>query len=102
MITHLSLETLALSRFGGDGYILTRPVIYDLIYRQIPKGRIHLGTKILSTDQDRHGVTVKCIDGLEYKGDILVGGNCLLHSFHSSLFEGRGTIVKSLVYFVAR
>ncbi|KAF9029200.1 hypothetical protein BGZ52_009800 [Haplosporangium bisporale] len=61
--------------FGEDGYILTRPIIYDLIYRQIPKDRIHLGKKILSTDQDSHCVTIRCSDGLEYKGDILVGGD---------------------------
>ncbi|KAG0274425.1 hypothetical protein BGZ96_004330 [Linnemannia gamsii] len=59
--------------FGEDGYILTRPIIYDLIYRQIPKDRIHLGKKILATDQDSHCVTIKCSDGLDYKGDILVG-----------------------------
>ncbi|KAF9560533.1 hypothetical protein EC968_006120, partial [Mortierella alpina] len=61
--------------FGEDGYILTRPVIYDLIYRQIPQERIHLGKKILSTNQDSHGVTIRCSDGLDYKGDILVGGD---------------------------
>ncbi|KAG0038158.1 hypothetical protein BGZ83_003205, partial [Gryganskiella cystojenkinii] len=61
--------------FGEDGYILTRPIIYDLIYRQIPKDRIHLGKKILSTDQDDHCVTIRCSDGLEYTGDILVGGD---------------------------
>jgi len=70
----LSKNSLVGYRFGEDGYILTRPIIYDLIYRQIPKDRIHLGQKILSTDQDSHCVTIRCSDGLEYKGDILVGG----------------------------
>ncbi|KAF9926501.1 hypothetical protein FBU30_003940 [Linnemannia zychae] len=61
--------------FGEAGYILTRPMMYNLIYRQIPKDRIHLGTKILSTDQDDNSVRIQCKDGTEYKGDILVGAD---------------------------
>ncbi|OAQ36819.1 FAD/NAD(P)-binding domain-containing protein [Linnemannia elongata AG-77] len=61
--------------FGEDGYILTRPVIYDLIFRQIPKDRIHLGKKIVSTDQNSDCVMIRCSDGVEYKGDILVGAD---------------------------
>ncbi|KAG0072253.1 hypothetical protein BGZ89_007312 [Linnemannia elongata] len=61
--------------FGEDGYILTRPVIYDLIFRQIPKDRIHLGKKIVSTDQNSDCVMIRCSDGAEYKGDILVGAD---------------------------
>ncbi|KAG0342055.1 hypothetical protein BG000_007093 [Podila horticola] len=61
--------------FGEDGYILTRPIIYDLIFRQIPKHRIHLGKKILSTDQDSKCIKIRCSDGVEYKGDILVGAD---------------------------
>ncbi|KAF9340947.1 hypothetical protein BGZ91_011664 [Linnemannia elongata] len=61
--------------FGEDGYILTRPVIYDLIFRQIPKDRIHLGKKIVSTDQNSDCVMIRCSDGTEYKGDILVGAD---------------------------
>ncbi|KAG0238173.1 hypothetical protein BGW42_007164 [Actinomortierella wolfii] len=61
--------------FGEDSYILTRPVMYDLIHRQIPSDRIHLGKRILSTHQDEHGVRIRCEDGSEYQGDILVGAD---------------------------
>ncbi|KAG0339233.1 hypothetical protein BG005_003514, partial [Podila minutissima] len=33
---------------GGDDYILTRPDLYEILFRQIPKENIHLGKRILS------------------------------------------------------
>lgn len=74
MLTRLTIPLVGY-RFGEDGYILTRPVIYDLIFRQIPKDRIHLGKKIVSTDQNSDCVMIRCSDGVEYKGDILVGAD---------------------------
>ncbi|KAG9071672.1 hypothetical protein KI688_005885 [Linnemannia hyalina] len=34
--------------FGANGYIITRPKLYDLLLRRVSRERIHLGTKILS------------------------------------------------------
>ncbi|KAF9345539.1 hypothetical protein BGX26_003018, partial [Mortierella sp. AD094] len=73
--------------FGEDGYILTRPIIYDLIFRQIPKDRIHLGKKILSTDQDSNCARIRCSDGVEYKGDILVGADGAYSAVRQNLYS---------------
>ncbi|KAG0011092.1 hypothetical protein BGZ82_003156 [Podila clonocystis] len=73
--------------FGEDGYILTRPIIYDLIFRQIPKDRIHLGKKILSTDQNSDCVRIRCSDGTEYRGDILVGADGAYSVVRQNLYK---------------
>lgn len=84
MLTRLTI--LIGYRFGEDGYILTRPVIYDLIFRQIPKDRIHLGMKIVSTDQSSDCVRIRCSDGVEYKGDILVGADGAYSAVRRNLY----------------
>ncbi|KAG0202466.1 hypothetical protein BGX33_009702 [Mortierella sp. NVP41] len=61
--------------FGADAYAMSRPAIHDLLYRQVPKDRIHLGKKILSTKQGGNGILIRCSDGSEFEGDILVGAD---------------------------
>ncbi|KAG0207755.1 hypothetical protein BGX33_006649 [Mortierella sp. NVP41] len=63
------------SRNGDYSRMVTRPKFYDLLLRQVPKERIHLGKKVLSTHQGGNGVLIRCADGSEYEGDILVGAD---------------------------
>ncbi|KAK5796967.1 hypothetical protein F5H01DRAFT_401162 [Linnemannia elongata] len=49
--------------------------IYDLLLRQIPKERVHLGKKVLSMDQGGNGVLIRFSDKSEAEGDILVGAD---------------------------
>ncbi|KAG9071531.1 hypothetical protein KI688_005743 [Linnemannia hyalina] len=65
----------AMERFGGETRLITRPVLYDLFLRQIPKERVHFGKKILTTKQGGNGVLIRCSDGTEYEGDILAGAD---------------------------
>lgn len=62
-------------RFGGETRLIARPVLYDLLLRQIPKELVHFGKKILSTKQGGNGVLIRCSDGTEYEGDILAGAD---------------------------
>ncbi|KAF9086997.1 hypothetical protein BGX23_008428, partial [Mortierella sp. AD031] len=48
---------------------------YDLLLCQLPKERIHLGKKVQSTQEGESGVLIRCTDGSEYEGDILVGAD---------------------------
>ena len=72
-------------RFGEDGYILTRPIIYDLIFRQIPKDHIHLG-KILLAGQDSKCVMIRCNDDVKYKCDIHVGADGAYSAIRQNLY----------------
>ncbi|KAF9120515.1 hypothetical protein BGW39_011315 [Mortierella sp. 14UC] len=63
------------SEFGAKGYIVTRPQLYDLLMRQIPKERVHLGKKVLTMDQGGNGVLIRFSDASEAEGDILVGAD---------------------------
>ncbi|KAG0287066.1 hypothetical protein BGZ97_007204, partial [Linnemannia gamsii] len=73
--------------FGAKGYIVPRPLIYDLLLRQIPKGRIHFGKKVLSIEQGGNGVLIRCSDGYEADGDILVGADGAYSAVRQGLYE---------------
>jgi 2-polyprenyl-6-methoxyphenol hydroxylase-like FAD-dependent oxidoreductase len=60
--------------------------LYDLLRRQIPKERIHLGKKVLTTDQGGNGVLVRFSDGTEAEGDILVGADGAYSAVRQGLY----------------
>ncbi|KAF9120511.1 hypothetical protein BGW39_011311 [Mortierella sp. 14UC] len=73
--------------FGANGYIIPRPQLYDLLLRQIPKERIHLGKKVLSMEHSDDGVMIRCSDGTEVNGDILVGADGAYSAVRKSLYD---------------
>ncbi|KAK5801530.1 hypothetical protein F5H01DRAFT_384096 [Linnemannia elongata] len=74
-------------RYGANGYIVSRPQIYDLILRQIPKERIHLGKKVLTMEQGGNGVLIRFSDRSEAEGDILVGADGAYSAVRQGLYE---------------
>ncbi|KFH66086.1 hypothetical protein MVEG_08187 [Podila verticillata NRRL 6337] len=62
---------------GKAEIIVARPDLYDVLLRQIPKERIHLGKKVMSTLQNENGVMIRCADDstAHIHGDILVGAD---------------------------
>ncbi|KAG0330709.1 hypothetical protein BG000_011555 [Podila horticola] len=60
---------------GAGELVVSRPDLYDVLLRQIPKERIHLGKKVLSFLQNENGVMIRCADDstVHIHGDILVG-----------------------------
>ncbi|KAK3817829.1 MAG: hypothetical protein J3R72DRAFT_480147 [Linnemannia gamsii] len=72
--------------FGADGYIVSRPQLYDLLLRQVPKERIHLGKKMLTMDQGGNGVLIRFSDGSEAEGDILVGADGAYSAVRQGLY----------------
>ncbi|KAG0347667.1 hypothetical protein BG004_007236, partial [Podila humilis] len=60
---------------GSLEYIISRRDLYNLLWRQVSKERIHLNKKMYKFDQDEDGVTIHCADNTSYSGDILVGAD---------------------------
>ncbi|KAI9239616.1 MAG: hypothetical protein BYD32DRAFT_222534 [Podila humilis] len=63
------------SSTGSIEYIVARPDLYDLLLRLIPKEHIHMGTKVVSFEQDSEQVSIQCADGSMHQGDILVAAD---------------------------
>ncbi|KAF9127565.1 hypothetical protein BGX30_014731 [Mortierella sp. GBA39] len=81
-------EPKALGNLGAIGHVIARPALHDLLFRQIPKERIHMGKKILSTDdQGDNGITVTFSDGTTASGDILIGADGAYSAVRQNLFK---------------
>ncbi|KAF8943905.1 hypothetical protein BGZ47_004900 [Haplosporangium gracile] len=71
--------------FGSTGYIISRPMLYDVLRRQVPRERFHMGRKVISISQSddvdkdsnpgKGGVTIEFQDRSTVRGGILVGAD---------------------------
>ncbi|KAF9915370.1 hypothetical protein BX616_006302 [Lobosporangium transversale] len=72
---------------GHKNYIVTRSVLYDLLRRQIPAQKVHLGKRVLSFTQDEYGVELQFSDGSVALGDVLVGADGAYSAVRQSLYK---------------
>ncbi|KAG0030885.1 hypothetical protein BGZ82_007223 [Podila clonocystis] len=72
---------------GSEGYIIARPDMYDLLWRQLPRERIHMGKKFLSFLQNGDGVMARFSDNTTVHGDILVGADGAHSAVRQRLFQ---------------
>ncbi|KFH66160.1 hypothetical protein MVEG_08261 [Podila verticillata NRRL 6337] len=68
-------------------YLVSRPDLYDLLWRQIPKEKIHMNKKVISMKQNDEGVAIRCSDNTSYHGDILVGADGAHSAVREQLFK---------------
>ncbi|KAF9158632.1 hypothetical protein DFQ26_007393 [Actinomortierella ambigua] len=73
-IGELSLRSFE-ERYGYATMILPRPSFYNILLSRIPKEKIILGRRVLSISQSANGVLVRCSDGTNFSGDILIGAD---------------------------
>jgi 2-polyprenyl-6-methoxyphenol hydroxylase-like FAD-dependent oxidoreductase len=68
---------------------VARPDLYNVLLRQIPKERIHLGKKVMSTLQNEQGVMIRCADDstAHIHGDILVGADGAYSAVRQNLYR---------------
>ncbi|KAG0291675.1 hypothetical protein BGZ96_004927, partial [Linnemannia gamsii] len=75
---------------GYSGYIVSRPLLYDLLLKQIPSHKIHMNKRIVSITENKEGdnkVHIQAADGISYHGDILVGADGAYSTVRQGLYE---------------
>ncbi|KAF9406180.1 hypothetical protein BGZ94_003215 [Podila epigama] len=77
----------AKSMTGYDHYIISRPDLYALLVRQIPRNRILLGKRILSFSDKADGITIRCSDNSVYHGEILVGADGAYSAVRQNMYK---------------
>lgn len=75
------------ARTGYPQYIIARPVLYDLLLRQIPAHKILLKKRILTISEDDDIVTIYAFDNTAYQGDLLVGADGAYSVVRQKLYE---------------
>ncbi|KAG0030937.1 hypothetical protein BGZ81_002018 [Podila clonocystis] len=74
-------------RYGYDVRIVARPDLVNLLLSLIPPERIHLDTKVLSTEQDEHKVTLQCSNNGTYVGSILIGADGAYSGVRQNMYK---------------
>ncbi|KAG0026442.1 hypothetical protein BGZ82_009469 [Podila clonocystis] len=74
-------------RCGAMEYVVSRPDLYDLLLRQIPKENIHMNKKVLSFLQSENGVLIRCADNSTHEGDILIGADGAYSAVRQHLYS---------------
>lgn len=75
---------------NSGGYynrIISRPVLYDMLLRQIPQHKIFLSKRVLSMTQDDEKVTIQTSDNQKHEGDILVGADGAYSGVRQNLYR---------------
>ncbi|CAO3568910.1 unnamed protein product [Mortierella alpina] len=72
---------------GANGYIITRPILYDILLKRVPPERVHNSKRVLSLMQNEYGVMIRFSDGTTADGDILVGADGAYSAVRQSLYK---------------
>ncbi|KAG9061276.1 hypothetical protein KI688_007614 [Linnemannia hyalina] len=83
---------------GYDRVLFSRPELHAMLFKKIPKEKLHMSKKIVTLDQDQDGVTVTFDDNTTARGDILVGADGAHSSVRQHLYktlEKEGLLPKS-------
>ncbi|KAF9941389.1 hypothetical protein BGZ65_003969 [Modicella reniformis] len=72
---------------GHDGYIISRPAIYDILCKRIPAHKIYLSKRVLKAKQDEKEVVITCADGSFYYGHIIVGADGTYSGVRQSIYR---------------
>ncbi|KAF9093614.1 hypothetical protein BGX23_003117 [Mortierella sp. AD031] len=72
---------------GYKKYIISRPVLYDLIREKVPGHKIHFSKRVLTISESNNKVTIQTADDCVYTGDILVGADGAYSTIREQLYE---------------
>ncbi|KAG0309247.1 hypothetical protein BGZ97_013125 [Linnemannia gamsii] len=72
---------------GYSQYIVARPLLYDLLLRQVPSDKIQFNKRILTIKEEDDMVTIQAADNSVFEGDILVGADGAYSAVRQRLYE---------------
>ncbi|KAG0320203.1 hypothetical protein BGZ97_000493 [Linnemannia gamsii] len=72
---------------GYNNATFSRPDFYNILLAKIPPEKIHFSKKVLSLEQNKEGVMIRCADGTTYHGDILVGADGAYSGVRQALYK---------------
>ncbi|KAF9545697.1 hypothetical protein EC957_010560 [Mortierella hygrophila] len=72
---------------GYSGYIVARPLLYDLLLSQIPKHKILFNKRVLTISEKEEKVTIQTSDNSIYEGAILVGADGAYSAVRQRLYD---------------
>ncbi|KAG0254016.1 hypothetical protein BGZ95_006157, partial [Linnemannia exigua] len=72
---------------GSTGFMVERHRFYDLILQKIPKDRIHMSKKMVSTIETSNGIRIEFQDGTMAQGSILVGADGAYSTVRQNLYD---------------
>ncbi|KAF9149565.1 hypothetical protein BG015_008650, partial [Linnemannia schmuckeri] len=72
---------------GYGQYIVARPKLYELLYKQVPPRKIYLGKRVLNISEQDDRVTIYTADNKTYEGEILVGADGAYSAVRSRMYE---------------
>ncbi|KAK5820968.1 hypothetical protein F5H01DRAFT_339703 [Linnemannia elongata] len=94
----ITLKTKLADVIGYDHIVFPRPEFYNLVLSRVPREKIHFSKKVMSMEQNKEGVMIRCSDGTTYHGDILVGADGAYSGVRQALYkrlEKAGTLPPS-------
>ncbi|KAF9553306.1 hypothetical protein BGW38_009407, partial [Lunasporangiospora selenospora] len=74
-------------RYGYEGILLTRPAFYDVLLSRVPAHKILWSKRMLSFNQNKEGVMIRCSDNTTYHGDILIGADGAYSAVRQCLYK---------------
>lgn len=85
-------------RSGYLSLIMSRRDLHAFLLSEVPKEKMTLGTKVLSIQQNQHGVMIRTNDGKHHHADILIGSDGAYSAVRQSLYKqmsAQGILPKS-------
>ncbi|KAG0068617.1 hypothetical protein BGZ89_004410 [Linnemannia elongata] len=85
-----SLDFLPREEFSGEiQYIMSRPLLYNILVKLIPPHKIQFGKRVLMTKQieDNQRVSIQTSDNSVYESDILMGADGAYSAVRQRLYE---------------
>ncbi|KAF9146994.1 hypothetical protein BG015_011424 [Linnemannia schmuckeri] len=77
-----------IEEFTGYGqYIVARPQLYELLFKQVPPRKIHLGKRVLNISEKDDKVNVHLSNNETFEGDIIVGADGAYSAVRQRMYE---------------